>query len=133
MKFILDKSKWICGSPKNNLVSSNCLGHGSTCLLNTFGYMCCLGQFVQQVDSSITNDSLFSLGRPSDLEKEINYFSYIEVIKRNGLKELEIVRNTELAQEAIGINDNSHTSIEQKIYMLKELFEKHGHEIEVIN
>ena len=41
--------------------------------------------------------------------------------------------NTSLADEAYQINDEENTTPQEKIELLKELFGKHGYEIEVVN
>ncbi len=122
MKFTLDCAKWRCGRYGNKNAR---LGTGSTQLLNSDGYACCLGQFSQQL--GIDDKKLFMQANPSLIQVS-NIFA--------GLFNGENGSNwdcTRLAREAIVINDDENTPVDEKIQLLQELFAKNGHTIEVIN
>lgn len=113
-KLILDYSTWRCGGD-----GPNKLGTGIVALLNGDGCMCCLGQWSRQLD--VTDDELMDKGEPSELDTLIPLF--VEDGKRN----------TGLAIEAIGINDDSETTPEYKIIELTRLLATEGILLEVIN
>lgn len=134
-KLILDYSKWRCGEGGDYE-----LGKGSTQLLNERGYMCCLGLWSQQLGAS--EEELKGKGDPNELstliplfateDKEVSeeydsmtdsYTEYVETYKRT----------SQLAVDAIEINDKRTTTPEEKIEALTELLLTEGIELEVIN
>lgn len=120
---ILDYSTWRCGytSP----YKENRLGEGETRLLNTEGYMCCLGQFTPQLEPTIKKEDILDKDVPSQLNKHIPDFTF--------LPPLGGYSSTLLVNSAITINDNHHTTVAEKIKSLKALFKKYGYTIRVIN
>lgn len=117
---ILDYSKWRCGVYGNYQ-----LGKGNTLLNNIEGFQCCLGQFSLQLNKNLTKDMLISLGEPNDLDV------LVETLTRIG--DYNDFENTDLSDKAININDAELTTPQEKIVLLKELFEKEGYSITVIN
>lgn len=115
---ILNYRKWRCGRDGKG----NSHGQGSTRLLNSCGYMCCLGQFSPQLNPEITRENLLEGFSPEDLDKTIP-----------GLTTKRGVINTYLSNQAIEINDDRHTTITEKIKSLKGLFKEHGYRIKVVN
>lgn len=137
MKFILDYSKWRAGSDGENSV-----GEGYTRLLNSEGYKCCLGQFSEQC--GVPEENLLDVDDPEDLFKcntlnsdggELHYtlgeIPFTSIDNSTGV--FRYRNNTVLSKKAMIINDDSKITTNQRIEELKELFEEHGHEIEVIN
>jgi hypothetical protein len=120
-KFVLDYSKWRCG-----LDGHNHLGVGSTSLLNRLGYMCCLGQWCQQL--GVTEEILLKKGEPWQLttNADISLFASLNAI--NGY-----VENTRLSIEAMVINDELATTPAVKIEKLTNLLASYDIELEVIN
>jgi len=116
-ELVLDCSIWICGSPtcENEPTS---LGKGGTKLLNTYGYMCCLGQFGKQ--AGIKYEDLY------------NHLDYTEANVKLGFM-TEMCFSSDFAERAININDDTRTSIKQKILALKKHFAKIGRKIKVVN
>lgn len=116
---ILDYAKWRCGDFGEHMV-----GLGNTLLENNEGYQCCLGQFAPQLygEEIYLNGS----GRPNQTEKIIPLLTESSNIGA-------YVYTTELASEAISINDNPATTPKEKIKLLKELFGEQGYKIQVIN
>lgn len=110
-KLILDYSKWRCGEDGNYS-----LGEGDTKLLNAKGFMCCLGQWGLQC--GIPEEDM--LGN----EEPIECYTKVPLFEGDG-------RN--LVIDAIDINDNSKTTTEEKIELLKERLKQEGIELEVIN
>jgi hypothetical protein len=128
-KLVLDKSKWICGQPEWNKSANKHMGKGLTKFLNEQGYMCCLGQFSKQLNSDVTDYMLMGACSPHGLNCNfgVRIDSLMEPIE-NG----EYI-NSELASQAITINDSTKTTVNKKIKELKELFSQYNYEIEVVN
>jgi hypothetical protein len=107
-KLILDYSKWRCGDD-----GKYAIGKGNTCMLNSEGFMCCLGLISKQYD--VPDIDLLDFGIPKFKAEGIPLFSNAFV------------------SSAIMINDNKDTTPEQKIESLTQLLQKEGIELEVIN
>lgn len=122
-KLILDQSKWICGTPAENDNKNNCLGSGETKLLNTEGFMCCLGQFAKQLNSKIDDNILLGKGKPASLKQ------YVRLLNEQYLNPANGYTNTNLSDRAISINDNTDTTVKKKKSLLKDLFAKKGYKI----
>jgi hypothetical protein len=58
MKFVVDRTKWICGA--DNIKTKK--GKGVASLLNSQGFMCCLGHCCLQL--GITKKSMLNKGSP---------------------------------------------------------------------
>lgn len=141
MKLILDYNKWRCGgdstitkyddgsnSSFTTIDNTNKLGEGDTKLLNDQGYMCCLGQFSLQLNTTISSLNISGFGEPGEIEDDI-----LLLTSDYGDGDGYSCRNTSLSDEAMTINDDSSTTPEEKIVLLQELFAKADCEIEVIN
>lgn len=116
MKFTINRSNWRCGS-----IGPHLHGKGETCMLNQFGQMCCLGHIGRQL--GYTPVKMLKKSDPADVPDETS-----DDILR---KKLEGVwKNTELAEEAISINDDESLTDEVREEALIALFAAHGHEIE---
>lgn len=114
MKFTIDRSKW-----RSGLSYRYATGKGATLLLNTEGFMCCLGQCMEQ--EGIRKRLLLNTGAPRELRVESIFID-------------EKGANSLIANEAIGINDDNEPmkTVQEKEESLIELFAKHGHEIEFV-
>ena len=119
---ILDEKKWRCG--EYSLNPENRRGKGRTRMKNYEGFECCLGQFSKQIDKTIKNKHLLGYSNPARISFERNKTITGLSVKRNGTFEL-----TKLATEAMNINDDSCTSVEQKVKDLKRIFSKNGYKI----
>lgn len=118
-ELILDYSKWRCGN-----FGWNQLGRGETYLLNNEGFMCCLGQFCQQLGISI--EALLNNAEPEEVcNAEYDLFVYKD--------ESRGICNTFFTRKLIGINDDRATTPEQKIHSIKSLLAEEGIELKVIN
>lgn len=115
--FVLDYSKWRCGN--TTLTKKNKLGTGFTQLLNTDGYMCCLGQFCNQL--GVPKTKLKWVGHPKQLRMKVDY-----LIDSDD-------QSTQLTNKAVSINDEPSTSVELKITLLTKLFKEYGITLKVIN
>lgn len=120
-KLTLDYSIWHCGD--NDKV--NGLGKGGVALLNKEGYMCCLGQFCEQLGAP--REMLMDRGEPGDIKFVCPSFN---LDKGNG--DFETVSTT-LSSDLIGINDDKYTTPQYKLLKIEELLEEEGIQLEVIN
>jgi hypothetical protein len=120
-KLVLDYSKWRCG-----LRSHNQLGEGSTSLQNEEGYMCCIGQWCNQI--GVSSEELQKISNPFCLKTktDISLFA-IPDPEYGGLK------NTRLATDAMYINDEHGTTPADKINKLRNLLASYNIDLEVIN
>jgi hypothetical protein len=123
-KLILDYSKWRCGGDGENKV-----GDGMVALLNDQGFMCCLGQWHQQY--GVSDNDLLNKGEPNELPEETDTFSFENDWNESG--ECIEIKNTNLSERAIGINDDEETTPDEKITLLSKLLSTEGIELEVIN
>ena len=112
----LDYTKWRCsyGHPVQ------CLGTGPTRLLNTDGYMCCIGQFSEQA------------GKPLSELRNCGAMPIGETVKQFTSPH-NSANTSDLVHAAIEINDGIDLNPTQKAAALQELFLKHGHTIELVN
>lgn len=107
----IDRSKWITGEQWH----VNHTGIGTTKLKNEEGHMCCLGFVCSQLSDVQLNLEV----EPEDLGVEIPEISEHE--ERAGVK---VLVNTNLSNEAMGINDSVDTTPEEKEKLLKKLFKE---------
>jgi len=119
-KLVLDYSKWRCGMSGHNK-----LGVGYTSLKNLDGYMCCLGQWCQQL--GVDEKELGRNGEPWLLKTKADISLFTESDNGGGLQ------NNKLALNAMFINDELATSPAEKINKLTTLLASHNIELEVIN
>lgn len=110
---ILDEATWRCGKDTSN--PNNRRGKGSTRLENEEGFMCCLGQFSNQLKKGLNIKNNYY---PASTGK------YIPFLTRKLKSELYV--DTKLSRKAISINDNQDTSIFKKVKELRSLFATKG-------
>jgi hypothetical protein len=106
-QLFIDYSKWRFGSDRENK-----LGRGDTALLNSQGFMCCLGQFSLQLGCS--KEEIKGEAEPGWIHKEIPVLT----TKKKA--------NTLFSNKAMEINDDDNTTPEEKIAALKTLLKKKG-------
>lgn len=121
---ILKKSKWVCGDPPSNDIKGHYNGKGEPMLLNSDGFMCCLGQFCRQLNPKIRLRDLLNKGMPLNLSMPITDLN-------EKLPDSRYYINTKLSSRAQSINDDPNTTVYMKIKKLKSLFKKHGYKIVV--
>ena len=105
-KIIIDRSKWRTGDD-----GENATGKGMTQLINKQGYKCCLGFIAQQAGP---RQALKEIGEPCDCQKHVPHLTETD--------EYDNFENTELASDAININDDEDTTPRQKEKELRTLF-----------
>lgn len=112
----LDCSKWRCGGDDYN--ENHGLGKGLTQLLNYEGYSCCLGQFA--IQSGASKDDIRGIEAPNQLNFPIQ-----------GL--VKGCNTSRLNNTCIDINDDSSTTIIEKIKLLRKALAKTGRKLIVRN
>ena len=117
----LDLNKWNCG--RNGKTS---FGRGMTCLENLEGYQCCLGQFINQIDSNI---DIVDRGYPSSCKTEIDKLA----IKRKQNAHNIYYSDTKFSRKCFIINDDENTTVKEKIELLKNTCKKEGIKLKVKN
>ena len=115
---------WRCGQN-----SEHSLGKGTTRLLNSEGFMCCLGQFTPQLNPEVKEDQIKYMFMPASVSMYIPLLTE----KKESTFGTPYIDNTNFAGEAVTINDSEEMPVEEKVAKLRELFGQHGYEIEVIN
>ena len=114
-KVVIDRSKWRTGDISETYENGEIFrstGLGETKLLNEEGFKCCLGFMTQQ----ITKKKVLGFGDPGDCSFSVPYLNKLE----NGCR-----INTDLATEAIYINDCDSITLAQKEDALKKIIQKH--------
>lgn len=107
-ELVLDYKIWRCGEPFS--YEGDIVGKGHTELLNSDGYMCCLGQFCQQ--AGVLRNLLEGKCYPEALGTAPKLF-----VSRG--------YTTDLASEAAEINDCGQLSTAERVVKLQKLFRKH--------
>ena len=127
MKFKIDRSKWRSGGQLNIFYSpsKDRIGLGDTRLLNTEGFMCCVGQCVQQLDDTL---EILEIGLPSEIESDV--IPEMFITQGKDIWDGMTTRDSVLVDHAVEINDDAELTTPQREEKLKELFIEHGHEIE---
>jgi hypothetical protein len=121
-KFILDYSKWRCGEGGAHEV-----GKGQTALLNSEGYMCCLGQWSLQL--GMTEGDILGNGEPCEVKKAIPILCALSEDDEGD----DEFRTTNFSSQAMEINDKKSSTPEEKIILLSALCKKNNIELIVIN
>lgn len=115
----INRAKWRAGDDDTD--GKYACGIGSTLLVNSENYMCCLGFAAQQL-SHKSKKSIRYCGDPSSLKFVV---SPINKRLKDGSMNL-----TELSDKAIDINDCETTALEVKEKKLIKLFARHDLELE---
>jgi hypothetical protein len=121
IKVTIDRAKWRTG--RN---SANATGSGYTFLLNSKGYMCCLGFCCKA--AGILDAAIDEILEPSDLCKVDK-----EAEKKIGSLVINVINhplNSRLSRAAMAINDNESTTAAEKEEKLLELFKDSEFELE---
>lgn len=134
MKFTIDRSKWRCGGCERiGLPCRSQRGLGRTMLRNDQGFMCCLGQVCVQLGVS---ENALDWADPYKVAEETNEVfpllaEYNPAYDDDPVDEDEYM-NSDLAGEAICINDSEILSDKERETKLADVFRRHGHELEFV-
>lgn len=135
MQYVLDVEKWICGGGIHgaDVYAGNCIGDGVTRMLNSEGYMCCLGQFAKQV--GVSDSALISGASPSTVDGTMKAAGGLG--SRHVPYDLTFVdkigNNTDLSNALMSINDSRMTKLATKITYIRRELKKTGHSLKVLN
>jgi hypothetical protein len=132
---VLDYNNWICGSPyiagaAGELDSTLSIGEGRTLLENEEGYKCCLGQF--SIQTGLKSEDILGYVTLHSLTGKNPQLRIEELVEPCKISPCGY-SSTTLARSAMTINDNSKTSVEDKVKSLKLLFKEVGVTIETVN
>lgn len=117
---IIDMSKWRSGEK-----SMEPTGKGCTALCNDRGYKCCLGFYCEQLGGCTTKEILMYYN-PAELYKPVKLLTYIK-------GKMGFLENTKFCEEAMDINDDEDSTLEERKANLKKLFARKGIEVKFIN
>ena len=112
--FVVDRSRWRCGDQAHSSYGVSA-GKGATYLLNSEGYMCCLGFACMQLFGS-KDRQLRQTPSPSRIPR---WSDKALLVGTDG-------EDTELTTRAIKINDSESMPLAEKEEKLIELFAKHN-------
>jgi hypothetical protein len=115
-QFVIDRSKWRTGGNDPNHK------HGATRLLNSKGFMCCLGFFCNQIENR-TAYELMGVADPVGLDNEDRGTN---LIGDDGF-------NRPWVSSAITINDDDDLSKETREERIHQLFKDNGYDVKFIN
>lgn len=126
-EYALDVSKWRCGG-----YDKFQMGEGETLMENDKGFSCCLGQFAKQMGVDLNDSNCYR--SPRDVAVNLGY-SYDDnfCTKKRVCTGTNLYSNTFLAQSLMYINDETSTTPREKVSQIRELLEKHGHTLKVLN
>lgn len=113
----INRSKWRTGGQSKK----NRTGKGFTELLNTQGYMCCLG--FECLRNGLTTDDILQIGSPEDANNKT----------KSGLYDKNKRGNTTFANDAIEINDDENTTPREKEKLIRNHFATKGVKVRFIN
>lgn len=115
IRVIIDRAKWRTGGD-----SPNKTGVGTTYLKNTHGYKCCLGFICEAVRPEL---NINAIGEPGDLNSPIEGLN----IPPGSVSDRYC--NTQLAFEAMRINDDGSLLLFERELELQELFKDSPYEL----
>lgn len=115
MKYVIQVSKWRAGGDSDG---PNKLGEGPTLLENKEGYMCCLGQIVQQHNPY----------------RALKHYESPATLPPNSAPDwlLDGIFDSHIGQLMMSVNDNTNITTEDRKARLKELAKQAGHELEFV-
>lgn len=111
-KFIINRSVWKCANH----------GNGATALLNEYGFMCCLGQVSSQL--GVTDGELLHRATPAMCD----HTDKINILVHHDCQEY----NSQLAVDAIALNDDATIDRKTREAKLQKLFKKNGYDLEFV-
>ena len=115
-QFVIDRSKWRTGG------GSFDHKYGRTYLLNSKGFMCCLGFFCNQIENRATNEIMYTPD-PAQFDDNIRGSNLIG----------EDGHNKPWVESAMEINDDDGLSKETREERIHNLFKDNGYDVKFIN
>lgn len=122
---------WRCG--QNSQRGKNGLGRGCTQLRNDQGFECCLGMFAKQIDLSITDSDILSRASPASIKRlPLSVIPHLTVKDTDPPRGVSSISNSPLSSELMCINDDTATTIQEKIIAIEFLLQSEGFQLVVI-
>jgi len=129
MHFVIDRAKWRCGA-----YGKHQHGIGPTYMLNTAGYMCCLGQICQQLGCERSH--LINCDGPANVACRIHDGAAMNILlyksKFQNLFFTADGRISGFTHTMMQINDDSLLTDNRREDELKQVCIEYGHTIEFI-
>ncbi len=123
-QLIIDRSKWRFGGDYDNLDEK----YGSTELLNSKGYMCCLGFFSKDL-CDVPEECLEGVCTPRTINRK--YRTNVEILLSNS--EGSYAGDSLFSKEAIEINDAFRGEKEERELLIINHFKKIDVNVSFIN
>jgi hypothetical protein len=121
---IIDRSKWRFGGDFDNLDEK----YGSTELLNSKGYMCCLGFFSKDL-CDVPEECLEGVPTPRTISRK--YRTNVEILLSNS--ESSYAGDSLFSKEAVEINDAFRGEKEERELLIINHFKKIDVSVSFIN
>ena len=120
--FSVNRRFWLRGDIKDD----------TSVLLNKYGKMCCLGQIISPC--VVNKDFMLDIGTPAAFSNKYplavdDFYLQLFTIKRPELSEPSILVNSDLAHEAMNVNDSVTMNDSVREALLMTLFEDNGHHL----
>jgi hypothetical protein len=115
-QFVINRSKWRTGG------ADFTRKYGDTLLLNSKGFMCCLGFFCNQIENR-TTDELMGVPDPAGIDGDIRGSN---LIGDDGF-------NRPWVESVIIINDDYYLSKGTREERIHKLFKDNGYDVKFIN
>lgn len=115
-KFKIDRQRWARG------------GQEATKLCDIDGKMCCLGFAANQI-SRLTKNELLNHEVPEEVYSKASFLTRLVESPWGDLQ----TKDNELAENAIGINDNMYLTESEREKLLIELFDEHDIDVTFYN
>lgn len=122
MKFTIKLSKWRTGDNGRHNT-----GEGPTRLLNSQGFMCCLG--FACLAQGVKKVNIENITAPNTVSR--NICKQLPGLSRAAKWKNEYY-TTNFTDRAIEINDNLLTTVKEKMILLRKLCKKHGHQVRFV-
>jgi hypothetical protein len=127
-QLIIDRSKWRTGNDGEHQT-----GEGDTRLINTQGYMCCLGFYLKNV-AKLNKKILVELATPAYLDGLKKIYDKNDDVKLllTKLNDSHYLNN-DFCQSAMHVNDDVNLPSDEREETLKTMFLEKGVEVLFIN
>ena len=130
-QLVIDRSKWRTGRKGEHKT-----GEGETFLMNSQGYMCCLGFYMRDL-ANVDEDVLLDEPTPAHAAHvgiTEDFYNQNEDVKLLVAKIQNCdYLNTDFCEKAMGTNDNPGLTSEEREGCIEALFLKNGVEVSFIN
>jgi hypothetical protein len=127
MDYTIDYNTWVCGCKREPDPELR-VGKGPSSMLNSEKFMCCLGHFA--LNKGVTPEFLRYYSSPRGVAVKLGKpYDPVFVLQ----VEPGYMKDTELADTLMGINDSPGVLIEDRIKGIRGALEDEGHTLTVLN